>query len=165
MTGHETVQELLIENDGDIEQLARIFGCSISTLKRVLNKETFLTVEALSEFKEFLFAVKIDGKNILKENDPRNDYWIIKYKNFLNKYIYWAGGLVILGVLIGASVGSSGGDYSEGVVPFVGTINLFNIVLIILSYLFVFGILKIWPYQNPEWLYIENINPIFEVLI
>jgi hypothetical protein len=37
MSGKEMLRELLIKNDNDVNQLARIFECSPSSLKRILN--------------------------------------------------------------------------------------------------------------------------------
>ncbi|ERM80432.1 hypothetical protein P872_21880 [Rhodonellum psychrophilum GCM71 = DSM 17998] len=164
MTGQEVIQELLIENDTDIEQIARIFNCSVPTLNRVLERKSYLTNNALEEFKQFLVAVKILDDNSFIENDPLHDYWIIKFRSYLDKYVWWAGYLLIFGIVVGAIVGFSGGDPGEFVI-FIGYINLFNLIMFSISYLFAIIVLWIFPYVQPEILYSPEINTVFETLI
>ena len=98
MSGHEIVADLLIENDGNEEQLARIFKCSLPTIQRILNKETYLTENALSEFRNLLVAVKVSGKDTFKENDPYYESWIRSFRYWLNTYVFWVivGGVAVV---------------------------------------------------------------------
>jgi hypothetical protein len=51
MSGKEILRELLIKNDNDVNQLARIFECSPSSLKRIVDGETF--TQKLKQFKTY----------------------------------------------------------------------------------------------------------------
>lgn len=60
---NELLSDLLIKNDADYNQLACILNCSPSTLKRIVNKETFATQSAEIEIKTFYTFI------FLKNND------------------------------------------------------------------------------------------------
>ena len=162
MSGHEVIRDLLIENDGDVEQLARIFKCSVPTINRVLGKETYLTDSALSEFRNLLVGVKVSGNDTFKENDPYYDSWIRSFRYWLNEYVYWGSGLIILLIIIGLSTGDSlyDGDLGFGVYIFYFLISVF-----VGGYLKTWILNMIWPYEVPSNLYHEKINPIIETLL
>lgn len=163
MSGHEVVRDLLIENEGDTEQLARIFNCSVSTINRIKDKETYLTENALSEFRNLLVAVKLSGKDIFKENDPYYDSWIRSFRYWLNDWIFWAVPLWVLMIILGAIMGSNNN--------FEGSGTLGTFVSLPLIVIFGGGYLVTWignmisSYENPSFLFIEKINPLFEVLL
>ena len=156
MSGHEIVRDLLIENEGDVEQVARIFKCSVSTINRVKDRETYFTDNALSEFKNFLVAVKVSGKDTYKENDPYYDSWVRSFRYWLNKYVYWA----IAGFVLFFIIGFSGGDAG-----FAGYIDALIVIVFGGGYLITWLFNWIWRYEQPVNLFIEKINPLFETLL
>jgi hypothetical protein len=156
MSGHEVIRDLLIENDGDEEQLARIFKCSLSTINRIKDKETYLTDNALSEFKNFLHAVKVSGKDTFKENDPYYDSWIRSFIDWLQGIFMIVLVITIFGIILGAITGANGEPQGIGMIPGV----IYGIIY------FIFWLLnKIWSYDNPLNFFSEKINPIFETLL
>lgn len=163
MSGHEVVRDLLIENEGDVEQLSRIFKCSVSTINRVKDKETYLTDNALSEFKNLLVAVKVSGENTFKENDPYYDSWIRSFKYWLNDWIWWAIGLWVLMIILGAIMGA--GDNIEGSSTLGSFVSLPLIVIFGGGYLVTWIGNMISSYENPAFLFLEKINPLFETLL
>ena len=151
MSGHEVVRDLLIENEGDVEQLARIFNCSVSTINRVKDKETYLTDNALSEFKNLLVAVKVSGEDIFKENDPYYDSWIRSFIYWLNGIFWIVMVISIFGAILGALT-----QQGVGLIP----LALYGVV-----YLIIWVIELIWSYEEPANLFIEKIDPLFETLL
>ena len=173
MSGHEVVRDLLIENDGDEEQLARIFKCSVPTINRIKNKETYLTDNALEEFKNLLVAVKVSGKDTFKENDPYYDSIIRSYSLWVkNHVIYLIISFVILLIII--ILGKEGSFNAlnpfaifylgiRGVAPY-KMILLYTILFFVaIGFAFVYNLIS--PYSQPEYIFIEKINPIIETLL
>lgn len=156
MTGQEIVLDLLIENEGDEEQLARIFKCSVSTINRVKNKETYLTDNATTEFKNFLTAVKVSGKETFKENDPYYDFWIRSFRSWLDGIFWIVLTISIFGAILGFITGSLGNAEGVGLLP---------LVLYGFLYLIIWILGLIWSYENPTNLFLEKINPLFETLM
>lgn len=163
MTGQEVIRDLLIENDGDIEQIARVFGCSVSTINRILDGKTFATETALKEFKDLLKSVKIAGKIALKDRDPYYDSWIRSFRFWLNKYIWKAFFLLILMMVLGACMGFVGGEEFAAVL---GTVVSLPLIII-----FGGGYLITWignilfPYVADISLHAEKLNVVFERLL
>jgi hypothetical protein len=159
MSGHEVVRDLLIANDVDVEQLARIFKCSVPTINRVLDKETYLTDNALSEFRNLLVGVKVSGKDTFKENDAYYDSWIRALEYFLIKNFVF---LVILGGVVAVS-------FNWFFIPkdFYGFLSLSAIpyFFILIIYLFSWILNLMWSYEQPVNLYIEKIDTIIETLL
>ncbi|WP_433835652.1 hypothetical protein [Flavobacterium anhuiense] len=89
MTGKEIIRELLIKNDNDINQLARIFDCSPSSLIRILNGETINTPEAEKQFKNVLNQTLIAKEKTLDEIDPSKQSWIFKSRFFIENHYIW----------------------------------------------------------------------------
>ena len=156
MSGNEVVRDLLIENENDAEQLARIFNCSVPTIMRVKNKETYLTNNASTEFKNLLAAVKISGEDTFKENDPYYDSWIRSFRYWLNSYVLWGVGAFVLFFIIGFT----GGD-----VAFAGYIDFSICVVFIGGYFLTWILNMLFPYLPPANLFLEKINPLFETLL
>ncbi len=156
MTSDEVVRDLLIENDGDYEQLGRIFKCSVNTIKRVEKKETYLTENALKEFKNLLVSVKVVGKDSFKENDPYYDSWIRSFRYWLNKYVFWGVGVFVLFFIMGLSGVS---EFGAGAYIDTGVFVIF-----VGGYLVTWIGNMIWSYDIPTYLTDEKINPIIEVL-
>ena len=100
MSGKEMLRELLIKNDNDIDQLARIFECSPSSLKRIVEGETFATPEAEKQFKNILNQTLISKEKSLDELDLNRDTWSYKIKHFFDKYYLWFIGLFVIGILM-----------------------------------------------------------------
>lgn len=163
MSGHEVVRDLLIENDNDAEQLARIFKCSVPTILRVKNKETYLTENAVTEFKNLLTAVKVSGEDTFKENDPYYDSWIRSFRYWLNSYVYWAIGALVLMFILGAVLGSN--DNLEGSAVLGNVVSVPLIIIFGGGYLLTWILNMIFSYQEPANLFLEQINPLFETLL
>ncbi|MBB3701206.1 hypothetical protein KMW28_18810 [Flammeovirga yaeyamensis] len=70
LKGHEIVEQLLDCNDGDVEQLARIFSTSVPVIQRIQNKESELTFSADQQWKDVLKKVKIEGSGVFYDLDP-----------------------------------------------------------------------------------------------
>ncbi len=157
MNGHEIIRDLLIENEGDKEQLARIMKCSVPTINRVLNKETYLTENAIKEFRSLLTTVKVNGKSTFIDNDPYYNSWIRSFKHWL-KSIFWIVLVIsIFGFILGAiTANTEGGAQGIGLIP-LGIYAVIYFIIWILGW--------IWSYEQPANLFIEKINPIFETLM
>nr|WP_299034655.1 hypothetical protein [uncultured Tenacibaculum sp.] len=155
MSSDELVRDLLIENEADYEQLGRIFKCSVSTIKRIEKKESYLTENAQKEFQNLLVNVKIVGKDAFKENDPYYDSWIRSFRYWLNKWVWWA----VAGFAIFFLIGSSEGDAGFGVY-----IDMFITIVFGGGYLITWVTNMIWSYEIPNYLYSDKLNPIIETL-
>jgi len=156
MSGKEVIEELLIENGGDWEQIARIFNCSLPTLKRIKSEESYLADQALGEMKNFLKSVKITGQRVFKDNDPFYASVGRSFKLTLNKWVWWAIGPFILFIILGL--------VDEELRFF----NFFALILLLLffcgySFTYLNNIFN--PFIRPEFLDVEKLNPIFETLI
>ncbi|MBC5842639.1 hypothetical protein H8R23_14590 [Flavobacterium sp. F-380] len=111
MSGKEILRELLIKNDNDVNQLARIFECSPSSLKRIVDGETFATPEAEKQFKNILNQTLVSKDKSLDDLDLNRDAWSYKIKHFFDKYYLWFIGAFVIGVLMffgGEKDGESG---------------------------------------------------------
>lgn|GEM_PF-6411174 len=164
MAGHEVVRDLLIENDDDKEQLARIFKCPMATLDRVRNKETYLTENALKEFKNLLVNVKVYGDEAFQENDPYYDSWFRSFKLWLNDYILYGIIAFLVVMFFGATNFLVEGIDSDPD-PIFQSIILIILLIFAGGYLITWLFNIIWPYENPVIIYSEKINPIFETLL
>jgi hypothetical protein len=99
MSGKEMLRELLIKNDNDVNQLARIFECSPSSLKRIVDGETFATPQAEKQFKNILNQTLVSKEKSIDNLDLKRDTWSYKIKHFFDKYYLWFIGLFVFGVL------------------------------------------------------------------
>jgi hypothetical protein len=157
MSGHEVVRDLLIENDGNEEQLARIFKCSVPTINRIKDKETYLTDNALSEFRNLLVAVKVSGEDIFKENDPYYDSWIRSFKYWLGSIFWIVAAISIFGFVLGLlTANTEGGAQGIGLIP----LAIYGII-----YLITWGLNMVWSYEPPAYLHVEKINTVIETLL
>ena len=157
MSGHEVVRDLLIENEGDEEQLARIFKCSVPTINRIKNKETYLTENALTEFRNLLLAVKVSGEDTFKENDPYYDSWIRSFRYWLSSIFWIVFAISIFGSILGMlTANTEGGAQGIGLIP----LAIYGII-----YLIIWIFNMIWSYEQPANLFIEKINTIIETLL
>ena len=161
MSGREIVTDLLIENDGDEVQLARIFNCSVPTIHRILNKETYLTDNAISEFRNLLVAVKVSGEDTFKENDPFYESWIRSFRYWLDTYVFWAigAGICIWIILLFTP------EILIGFIPLEIIIVLSPICFFTIAYIVTWLANMFFPYIPPANLFFEQINPLFETLI
>lgn len=155
MSGHEVVRDLLIENEGDEEQLARIFKCSVPTIKRIKNKETYLTENALSEFRNLLVGVKVSGKDTFKENDPYYDSNIRSLKYWLNSK-FWIVLIITVFYIIIMITYRDNGLEGDGFIP---------LYLFVILYILVYVLNWVFPYKQPSNLFLEKINPIIETFL
>lgn len=151
MSGHETVSDLLIENGGDYEQLGRIFNCSIHTIKRVQNKETYFSDNAIAEFRELLIAVEIYGDDVFKENDPYYDSWIRSFQYWLKSIVWYVVVISILGAVIGFF-----GLGGLGLIP----LGVYLLILFLFK-----GLNSLFSFETPANLFLEQINPLFETML
>lgn len=153
MKDTELVTELLVKTEGDNEQLGRILNCSVFTLNRIENNETHLTDNARKEFVNLLFDFESNRMETLKERDPYYDSWARSLRNTLNIWIW----VMFISMVISLALAI-----------------FFNAVIIFLFFmeLIVVGVvyLTTWianmlsPYENPAFLFIEKINPFFEIV-
>jgi hypothetical protein len=154
MSGKDMLRELLIKNDNDIDQLARIFECSPSTLKRIVDGETFATPEAEKQFKNILNQTLVSKEKSLDDLDLNRDTWSYKIKHFFDKYYLWFIGLFVIGVLMSIG-GEKDGEAGCGCV-------FGFLVVCLIIYLIIF----FW--YNDETLAIDKFkntyDPIWEIL-
>lgn len=156
MSSSEVVRDLLILNDGDEEQLARIFKSSVPAITRIKNKETYLTDNALHEFKNLLLAVKVSGKDIFAENDPYYNSWHRSFLQWLNSIFWITIAITVFSVILGGVTGFLGDAQGVGLAP---------IILYAIIYFIIWVIGLLMPYNQPANLYSEQINPLFETLL
>lgn len=150
MSGKEMLVELLIKNDNDVNQLARIFECSPSSLKRIVEGETIPTTEAKNQFKNALNQTLITKEKTLEELDPEHT-WYKTIKSFFEDHF-----LILLIVYI----------LTFAICYFVGIVNIFADI-IILS-IIVYVLITIYMWFKGEPIIIDNfkntIDPIWELL-
>lgn len=172
MSSKEILRELLIKNDNDINQLARIFQCSPNSLKRILESETFATSQAENQFKNVLNQTLIAKDKTLDELDPKYKPLKFKIKRLIEQN-YIKIGLICLGlIIIGAIFPSTstdktalafGIDHDDKSYPLTG-LGILAIVAILLVYF----ILVIIGWFSPETVYndlfINSFDPIWEQL-
>lgn len=157
MSGKEMLVELLIKNDNDVNQLARIFECSPSSLKRIVEGETIPTTEAKNQFKNALNQTLITKEKSLDELDPYKQTWLFKIK-----FLYTDNYIIFVVVLIFAIIISVCSDESAD-------IN-FNFIIWVIWFIcliiFLIVISLIWFKGEP--IVIDNfkntIDPIWELL-
>ncbi|MBS9766530.1 MAG: hypothetical protein KGV44_03185 [Flavobacteriaceae bacterium] len=167
MNSREVVKNLLMLNDFDYKQLGRIFNCSISTIKRVENKESVLTEKALKDFKSLLISIEIDGKDNFRSKDPfKNNwiytiyvpfysYWWLDIKEVLLRCVLWIITLVVIGgvaFFVGYFLGALFGDTVSAIL---------GIVSIIASFYFLGNF--IYQCYAPDYLFLTEINPLIEI--
>lgn len=80
MNSQQLLNLSLILNDFDIEQLSRVYGCSIYTIERIIKGETMLTNDAKLKIKNILTSV-LNGKKF-NDFDDEND-------GIFTKVYYW----------------------------------------------------------------------------
>lgn len=157
MSGKEMLVELLIKNDNDVNQLARIFECSPSSLKRIVEGEIIPTTEAKNQFKNALNQTLITKEKSLDELDPYKQTWLFKIK-----FLYTDNYIIFVVVLIFAIIISVCSDESAD-------IN-FNFIIWVIWFIcliiFLIVISLIWFKGEP--IVIDNfkntIDPIWELL-
>lgn len=159
MSGKEMLRELLIKNDNDINQLARIFECSPSSLKRILESETLTTSEAENQFKNVLNQTLIAKEKTLDELDPLKQSLSYKTKLFITSHYVWIIGMICIILLLVAT------ELVE--INFFSIIAItFAIIIILCVVIYVFDIIFIW--YNGEPLIIDKFkntyDPIWEIL-
>ncbi|MGQ7945088.1 hypothetical protein [Flavobacterium sp. WC2509] len=172
MSSKEILRELLIKNDNDINQLARIFECSPSSLKRILESETFATSEAENQFKNVLNQTLITKDKTLDELDPKYKPLKFKIKRLIEQN-YIKIGLICLGLIIIGLVFPStstdktalgfGIDHDDKSYPLTGLG-----ILAIITILLVYFILVIIGWLSTETIYkdlfVNSFDPIWEQL-
>lgn len=155
MSGKEMLRELLIKNDNDVNQLARIFECSPSSLKRILNGETITTKTASDELKNILNQTLISKEKTLDELDPLKQSWAYKLLNFFNKYFLWfIIFLLILGFFVLLDLDETGYKY----------LYFLLVLLLIIAYLV--ACISIWYKGEPKIIdnFKNTFDPIWEQL-
>lgn len=172
MSGKEMLRELLIKNDNDINQLARIFECSPSSLKRILESETFATSEAENQFKNVLNQTLITKDKTLDELDPKYKPLKFKIKRLIEQN-YIKIGLICLGLIIIGFIFPStstdktalgfGIDHDDKSYPLTG-LGILAIITILLVYfiLVIIGWFSAETFYND--LFINSFDPIWEQL-
>lgn len=153
MSGKEMLRDLLIQNDSDFNQLSRIFECSPSSLKRILEGETFATTEAENQFKNALNQTLITKEKTLDELDPYKQTWSYKIKHFFEKHYVWF--IVLLCALFFAMFA----DWDT-------TVGLIGIFLAICFIIYIIVCSYIWYKGEPLIVdnYKNTLDPIWELL-
>lgn len=172
MSDKEILRELLIKNDNDVNQLARIFDCSPSSLKRIIEGETFATPEAERQFKNILNQTLITKDKTLDELDPKYKPLKFKIKRLIEQNYFKIGlicfGLIIIGLIFPSTSTDKialgfGIDHDDKSYPLTG-VGIFAIIATLLIYF----ILVIIGWFSAETIYndlfINSFDPIWEQL-
>jgi hypothetical protein len=154
MSGKEMLRELLIKNDNDIDQLARIFECSPSSLRRIVEGETFATPEAEKQFKNILNQTLVSKEKSLDDLDLNRDAWSYKIKHFFDKYYLWFIGLFIIGIL---SLFSGEKDSETGCGCIFGFLLVCVVIYLVIFFWYSDETLTIDKFKN-------TYDPIWEIL-
>ena len=154
MSGKEMLRELLIKNDNDIDQLARIFECSPSSLRRIVEGETFATPEAEKQFKNILNQTLVSKEKSLDDLDLNKDTWPYKIKHFFDKYYLWFIGLLVIGIL---TIFSSEKEGETGCGCIFGFLLICLIVYLIIYFCYSDETIVIDKFKN-------TYDPIWEIL-
>jgi len=137
----DAINEIIIINDGDSAQIARILNCSPSTLKRLASGATSPTPTFSKEIREVLRIAKFEGASRLQSLDPQ-DCW---YKQ-LRRYLL--DNLVLL-LIISVCIGFFGGWVTSKTNNGKGGCLLFAT-----NFIPAFLVLYIYPiYAFIEWVY------------
>src|SRR5690554_1386741 len=83
MSGRDMLMDLLIMNDNNIYQLARIFECHPSSLKRIFEEVSYPTDDAKKHFQILLHNVLLNGSDVFLKEDPEIGWF---KRNFLPEY-------------------------------------------------------------------------------
>lgn len=171
MSGKEMLRELLIKNDNDVDQLARIFDCSSSSLKRILSGETHNTADAKNQFKNVLNQTLVTKETTLDELDPKYQPWKSKCKHLIERNYLKIGLTVLTIILVGFIFPSTSTDtvaFEFGILqndksyPLVG-LGLILLFITLLSYF----ILVIIGWFTIETIHIDKFkntfDPIWEI--
>ncbi len=160
----DAINEIIIINDGDSLQIARILNCSPSTLKRLASGVTYPTPTFNKEIREVLRIAKLEGASKLQSLDPQ-DCW---YKQFRRYLLYNIVLLLIISVCLGFFGGwvTSRSNNGKG-----------GCLLFATNFIPAFLVLYIYPiYAFIEWVYgwsstevatdafTNVINPTLEIL-
>lgn len=159
MSGKEMLRELLIKNDNDVNQLARIFECSPSSLKRILNGETITTSTASDELRNILNQTLISKEKTFDELDPLKQSWSFKTKFFIENYYVW---LIIMLCIVFLLIST---ELVEN--DFFSTITITFAIIVLLSIIiYIFVTLFIWFKDEPEIIdnFKNTLDPIWEKL-
>lgn len=102
MSGKEMLVDLLIRNNNNINQLARIFDCSPSSLKRILNGNTRTTPKADEQFKKVLRQVLITNDKCFKDLDPyyNSDWKMLTEEHWGKAFLCLLLSITIISVLL-----------------------------------------------------------------
>lgn len=137
----DAINEIIIINDGDSAQIARILNCSPSTLKRLASGATSPKPTFSKEIREVLRIAKFEGASRLQSLDPQ-DCW---YKQ-LRRYLL--DNLVLL-LIISVCIGFFGGWITSKTNNGKGGCLLFAT-----NFIPAFLVLYIYPiYAFIEWVY------------
>lgn len=100
LTAQEKVRELLIITEGNYSQLACIFNCSPSSLKRIYKGETFATPEAEIEINKHYnyFIVRNNQIDDFKA-DCISYKWYNYVKSFMANWWFWIVILTLIYIL------------------------------------------------------------------
>jgi hypothetical protein len=172
MSGKEMLRELLIKNDNDFDQLARIFDCSPSSLKRILAGETHTTDEGKNQFRNVLNQTLITKESTLDELDPKYQPWKLKMKHLIETNYIKIGLTVIAIILVGFIFPSTSTDevafeffgimQNDKSYPLVGI----GLLLLLITLLFYF-ILVVIGWFTIETIHIDKFkntfDPIWEI--
>jgi hypothetical protein len=90
MSAKEMILDMLLRNGNDTVQLARIFECSPSSLKRIISGVTQATPQAENQFKKVLKQALITNNKSFKDLDP---YYKSDWKLFTEQH--WGKAIIL----------------------------------------------------------------------
>lgn len=97
LSSSQLVNMLMIHNDFDYEQLSRVLGCSVHTLKRVQSGQTVFTnsgeLQVKTLLKDVLFEKKIrqhdSERNSLRKRVMYGTFWTHSFNDEFETNIDW----------------------------------------------------------------------------
>lgn len=97
LTSQEKIRDLLLVTKGNYEQLACIFNCSPSSLKRLKDGDTFATQEAELEIsKHYNYFIVNENSIDNFKADCISYKWYNHVKIFMSNWWFWLGVIIIL---------------------------------------------------------------------
>jgi hypothetical protein len=162
LSDQQLIVELLIKTKGNDYQLSRILECSWYSIDRLKTGFTHLTSKSREKCKTLLLEVELQGDKVLIANDPYYKPWVRSCYYFVDNHFMKfmvSGGLLFFVVVLLLKLGSS-----DVISKFLSNILIMYFILILILYVTYFIYNLIFPYQMPQFLIEESINPLIEIV-
>jgi len=131
MAAGELINELLIVNNVDYNQLARIFKCDPASLKRIKSGETYATNNAEIQLQKLVKSVKENGIDALDDVDPYHKTVAMLLRDF-SKSVLGIVIIIIIGFVIWAVTPINVGLFNTGGLYLVGGVVVIGVIFFIL---------------------------------